>query len=154
MEFRKANWLVISGVTGAAIVGVTGLALANGGNGDNRLPDGISLDDRVPVTRQIEQTPAFDVVPRPIIMDDSNDSPFDAASASASFDSVDDSDSPDLAPPPPAPAPIDNDVSDDSPFDSFDASVSDDSPDYVAPPSAPVYDDSVNSASFDSPNDS
>ncbi len=162
----KRPWTIIGGATAAVAVGVAGIGLTNNDNGGDDLLGPISLKDRISVSEtHTPDRPEFDIVPRPVLGADSNDSPFDgmggvagsndSPSAAAwdnlagtgdtadsfntpndAFDSTADSPA-QFAPPPPPPV-----------YDSFD------SPNYVAPApaAAPVFDSPNNSGggSFDS----
>jgi hypothetical protein len=84
MPVPQAGWTIISGVSAAAIVGVTGLALATGGGGeDDALPASISLEDPVPITQAIDVPPSFNLISPPIIAVDADASPLDVAAFEA-----------------------------------------------------------------------
>jgi hypothetical protein len=113
---KQPAWTIIGGASAAAIVGLTGVAIASGGDDGESLPRGIALKDRVNVTDTAPPPASLDALSPSLATMDANESPFDAKDADFTEDSPD----PGV------------DVTNDSPAGAADASFTADSPDGAA----------------------
>ncbi len=89
----KPRWTVVGAAAAAITIGAVGTALATGGGDDRSLPDGIRLQETVPVATATvtatQEDPGFNVVPQRVIdADDTLDGTFDSPGASPNTNSL------------------------------------------------------------------